>query len=272
MSNIKNIFLSLNKTCFLLLFLSCFNFAYGGMSPCSGGDTKGTKFFYKDGLCYAAYCYMGAISWLGKANDSSCSATCKPGVIQYQASGACGQRSRICCNNADWSGWAEGSEGGDCQSAPNCSSSECWNGAFCESANSNYNPECTRKCVYGRGWKFTKVSYTGKTSWEYYRPGGREYSYSGKCPGSINTAACDSYIKLGNGWDVLENSANLPGFCEKQPEGFYFLADWRCEDGARYVGSPEGYTSSGVTKMWCKTGNIIAVKSIVSCTRSTKNC
>lgn len=37
MSDIKNIFLSLNKTCFLLLFLSCFNFVYGGMSPCSGG-------------------------------------------------------------------------------------------------------------------------------------------------------------------------------------------------------------------------------------------
>lgn len=118
MSNIKNIFLSLNKTCFLLLFLSCFNFAYGGMSPCSGGDTNSTKFFYKEGLCYAAICYSGAISWLGKANDSSCSATCKPGVIQYQASGACGQRSRVCCDNADWSGWAEGSEGGDCQSAP----------------------------------------------------------------------------------------------------------------------------------------------------------
>ncbi|WP_428047459.1 hypothetical protein [Candidatus Proelusimicrobium excrementi] len=101
MSDIKNIFLSLNKTCFLLLFLSCFNFVYGGMSPCSGGDTKGTKFFYKGGLCYAAYCYMGAISWLGKANDSSCSGStrmwCNTGTLKaVKGSVSCTKSTKNC--------------------------------------------------------------------------------------------------------------------------------------------------------------------------------
>lgn len=272
MPNINKSFLTKCKHWFVAFALlpACFNFAYSGSAPCSEGNTSGTKFFYKEGVCWAAYCNMGAVVWLG-TSSSGCSGSCKPGDVQYQASGMCGQRSRTCCNNADWSDWADGVKGGDCP-APNCSSSECWNGAFCEKLTSNYNPECQRYCDEGSGWRFRRESYTGTYSWEYYRPGGREYSYSGKCAGTVNDSVCSSYISLGNSWAVLENKNNLPGLCKKQPEGFYILSDWRCEDGNRYVGYPNSYTSSGVTKMWCNTGTLKAVKSIVSCTKSTKNC
>lgn len=215
--------------------------------PCFEGNTSGTKYFYIEGVCWAAYCNNGAVVWLALQVLAVLEAANQRSSVSGFRNLRTVQQDR--CSNADWSYWSDGVKGGECP-APSCSSSECWNGAFCEKSTSNYNSECQKYCVYCTGWKLTKESYKGEYS--SITDLGRNTAFPESAQAQSMNLPVIRTLALAAAGIFWKTAIILPGLCKKQPFGFYVLANWECEDSFwGYVGLPNSSASSGVTRLYC---------------------